>query len=116
MSKRGAPTKEQRVKNKHDKNKADLALALAEGNATIIENYVDYLTVLDDIALGRVASATPASRISAANILIKKVEELKEELEIEAALPEGSSEVEEVVGEEELEHSLDNILSLEFTG
>lgn len=95
MTKRhGGQTKEERIKARMDKMEVNLKKAILEGNEKIVNNYLDYLKVLDDAAMGTLKGVSPTNQISSAKVLIEKAEKLLEE---EAKEEKVSKEEEEVV-------------------
>ncbi|AGH32217.1 hypothetical protein VPHG_00153 [Vibrio phage 11895-B1] len=119
VRKSGAPDKKtqldnkiKRAEEKMEELKVKLKVALTEGNQQIIENYLNYIQFLDDVAQGRVKEASVTARIGACDKLIKRVDELREELEMDNIDPD-SVEVEE---ESSVEVDVSNLIQIDFLG
>lgn len=76
---RGAPTKAQQIRNKISRMEESLEEAILKGNQKIVGNYLKYLKVLDDAALGTLKGCSPTNQISSAKVLMEKCESILEE-------------------------------------
>ncbi|AUR89029.1 coil containing protein, partial [Vibrio phage 1.121.O._10N.286.46.C4] len=72
---------------KMEEIKVQLKGELTAANEKLVKNYIEYINFLDDVAQGRVKEATVAARINACDKLIKRVDELREELEMDGVDP-----------------------------
>ncbi len=86
----GAPTKEQQLKNKiaqaelkMEEVKVKLQSELTAANEKLVKEYTQYIEFLSDVALGKIKEASVTARIGACDKLIKRVDELREELEMD---------------------------------
>ncbi len=107
VRKSGPPPKEVQLQNKlkraelkMEELKVQLKGELTDVNAQLVRDYKKYIAFLDDVAQGRVAEASVTARIGACDKLIKRVDELKEELEMNGVDPESLGESEIVEKEE----------------
>lgn len=75
----GGQTKEERMKARIEKMEDALQKAILTGNEKIVNNYLNYLKVLDDAAMGTLKGVSPTNQISSAKVLIEKAEKLLEE-------------------------------------
>lgn len=78
----GAPTKEVRIRNKINRMEASLKEDILTGKQKIVDNYLKYLDVLHDSAMGNLKNCSPTNQISCAKILIEKAEEILEEQKV----------------------------------
>ena len=111
----GAPTKEQQLKNKvaqaelkMEEVKVKLQSELTAANERLVKVYTQYIEFLSDVALGKIKEASVTARIGACDKLIKRVDELREELEMEGMSGEDLSD-EELLEDDALED--DNVIS-----
>ncbi len=111
----GAPPKEQQLKNKiaqaelkMEEVKVKLQSELTAANEKLVKEYTQYIEFLSDVALGKIKEASVTARIGACDKLIKRVDELKEELEMEGIDGSELSD-EELLKEDSLED--DNVIS-----
>lgn len=86
----GAPPKEQQLKNKiaqaelkMEEVKVKLQSELTAANEKLVKEYTQYIEFLSDVALGKIKEASVTARIGACDKLIKRVDELREELEMD---------------------------------
>ena len=116
----GAPNKEQQLKNKvaqaelkMEEVKVRLQGELTAANEKLVKEYTQYVAFLSDVALGKIKEASVTARIGACDKLIKRVDELKEELEMEGIDPDSVEDI-----EEEDENSVDvtNLIQVSFEG
>ncbi len=77
--KRGAPTKEQAMKNRLSRLETDVDEALLKGKELAAENYLKYVEVLDNAALGKLKGITPTNQISSAKVMKEYVENMMKE-------------------------------------
>ncbi|MCP3683194.1 MAG: hypothetical protein GY861_10940 [bacterium] len=75
----GGQTKEERIQARLNKMEDNLQKAILEGNEKIVNNYLAYLKVLDDAAMGTLKGVSPTNQISSAKVLIEKAEKLLED-------------------------------------
>ncbi len=105
----GAPPKEQQLKNKiaqaelkMEEVKVKLQSELTAANEKLVKEYTQYIEFLSDVALGKIKEASVTARIGACDKLIKRVDELREELEMDGMSGEDLSD-EELLEEDSLE-------------
>ena len=109
----GGQTKEERMKARIEKMEDALEKAILTGNEKIVNNYLNYLKVLDDAAMGTLKGVSPTNQISSAKVLIEKAEKLLEE---EAEAKEEKASKEEVVEEKGTKNvESPQLISLDFT-
>ena len=66
---------------------------LTEASELIVSEYVNYIKFLDDVAQGRIKEASVTARIGACDKLIKRVDELRQELEMDGVDPDSLDDV-----------------------
>ncbi|CAH9015315.1 putative coil containing protein [Vibrio phage 424E50-1] len=116
----GAPTKEEQLKNKLAKAelkmeevKVRLQGELTAANEKLVKEYTQYVEFLSDVALGKIKEASVTARIGACDKLIKRVDELKEELEMDGIDPDS---VEDIEDEDENSVDVTNLIQVSFEG
>ncbi len=115
----GAPTKEQQLKNKiaqaelkMEEVKVKLQSELTAANEKLVKEYTQYIEFLSDVALGKIKEASVTARIGACDKLIKRVDELREELEMDGIDPDSLEERE--VESDEVD--VTNLIQVSFEG
>ncbi|CAH9014913.1 conserved hypothetical protein [Vibrio phage 249E41-1] len=86
----GGQTKEERMQARLSKMEDSLQKAILEGNEKIVNNYLNYLKVLDDAAMGTLKGVSPTNQISSAKVLIEKAEKLLEDNSVAIEKEEGN--------------------------
>lgn len=76
---RGAPSKEQALKNKEERLKKDLVEKIIKGKALAVENYDKYIEALNQYALGEIKDASVTNRISCIKYMLEYCEKVMEE-------------------------------------
>ena len=115
----GAPPKEQQLKNKiaqaelkMEEVKVKLQSELTAANEKLVKEYTQYIEFLSDVALGKIKEASVTARIGACDKLIKRVDELREELEMDGIDPDSLEERE--VESDEVD--VTNLIQVSFEG
>jgi hypothetical protein len=110
VRKRGGLTTQERldsklvkVEEKMKKLEVVLATKVTAVHEKLIQEYEDHIQFLSDVATGKHKEATMANRIKCAELLIKRVDELKEALEMDqVGDPESLSDISPQDSEEEV--------------
>lgn len=72
----GPPDKKTRQKNKDARAKAKLVDEILKGNELIVDNYLQYMEVLHEAAMGTLKGVSVTGQISSAKVLIEKAEKI----------------------------------------